>query len=162
MAGIIKRRGRGTPTVIAVSIVAGILNGLWIIGALLILVRLRTLVLDALSANVNGVLNFMAGLPVSGEGFRQSTEQTRALFNTAIAHWPVLIMVYSIFTIVVVSLVGWWALGRVALVFLTTVAGAAPESASESPVTKVGRTKHRSADFNVDIGEVPRFRDPHG
>jgi energy-coupling factor transport system ATP-binding protein len=113
MAGIIKRRGRGTPTVIAVSIVAGILNGLWIIGALLILVRLRTLVLEALSANVNGVLNFMAGLPVSGEGFRQSTEQTRALFNTAIAHWPVLIMVYSIFTIVVVSLVGWWALGRV-------------------------------------------------
>ena len=113
MAGIIKRRGRGVLTVIAVSIVAGILNGLWIIGALLILVRLRTLVLEALSANVNGVLNFMAGLPVSGDGFRQSTEQTRALFNTAIAHWPVLIMAYSIFTIVVVSLVGWWALGRV-------------------------------------------------
>ena len=113
MAGIIKRRGRGTPTVIAVSIVAGILNGLWIIGALLVLVRLRTLVLDALSANVNGVLNFMADLPVSGEAFRQSAEQTRALFTTAIQYWPVLIMVYSIFTIVVVSLVGWWALGRV-------------------------------------------------
>jgi energy-coupling factor transport system ATP-binding protein len=113
MAGIIKRRGRGTPTVIAVSIIAGILNGLWIIGALLVLVRLRTLVLDALSANVNGVLNFMADLPVSGEAFRQSAEQTRALFNTAIQHWPVLIMAYSIFTIVVVSLVGWWALGRV-------------------------------------------------
>jgi hypothetical protein len=45
-------------------------------------------------------------------------------------------------------------------VFLTTVAGAAPESASESPVTKVGRTEHRSADFNVDIAEVSRFRDP--
>ncbi len=113
MAGIIKRRGRGTPTVIAVSIVAGILNGIWIIGALLVLVRLRTLVLDSLSANVNGILNFMSGLPVSGEVFRQSAEQTRAMFNTAIHYWPVLIMAYSIFTIVLVSLVGWWALGRV-------------------------------------------------
>ncbi len=113
MAGIIKRRGRGTPTVIVVSIIAGILNGLWIIGALLVLVRLRTLVLDALSANVNGTLNFMSDLPLSGEAFRQSIEQTRVLFTTAIQHWPVLIMAYSIFTIVVVSLVGWWALGRV-------------------------------------------------
>lgn len=113
LAGIIKRRGRGTPTVIAVSIVAGILNGAWIIGMLLILVRLRTLALEALSANVNGVLNFMSGLPVSGEVFRQSAEQTRAMFETAIRYWPVLIMVYSIFTIMVVSLVGWWALGRV-------------------------------------------------
>lgn len=113
MAGIIKRRGRGTPTVIVVSIIAGILNGLWIIGALLVLVRLRTLVLDALSANVNGTFNFMSDLPFSGEAFRQSIEQTRTLFTTAIQHWPVLIMVYSIFTILVVSLVGWWALGRV-------------------------------------------------
>ncbi|MBU3749864.1 MAG: ATP-binding cassette domain-containing protein [Mycobacterium sp.] len=113
MAGIIKRRGRGTPTVIAVSLIAGILNGLWIIGVLLILVRLRTLVLDALSANVNGTLNFMSGLPIAGEAFRQSVEQTRSMFNTAIQYWPVLIMGYAIFTIVVVSLVGWWALGRV-------------------------------------------------
>ena len=111
--GIIKRRGRGTPTVVAVSIVAGILNGLWIIGILMVLSRLRTLVLEALSANVDGILNFMSDLPVSGEVFRQSAEQTRAMFNTAIHYWPVLIMAYSIFTIVLVSLVGWWALGRV-------------------------------------------------
>ena len=50
--GIIKRRGRGTPTVIAVSIVAGIINGLWIIAMLTLLVRLRTLVFEALTANV--------------------------------------------------------------------------------------------------------------
>ncbi|MCW1957953.1 MAG: ATP-binding cassette domain-containing protein, partial [Mycobacterium sp.] len=112
-AGIIKRRGRGTPTVIAVSIVAGIINGLWVIGMLMVLSRLRTLVLEALSANVDGVLNFMSDLPGYGEVFRQSAEQTRAMFHTAIQYWPVLIMAYSIFTIVLVSLVGWWALGRV-------------------------------------------------
>lgn len=112
-AGIIKRRGRGTPTVVAVSIIAGIFNGLWIIGVLMVLVRLRTLVLDALSANVDGVLNFMSDLPVYGEVFRQSAEQTRSMFHTAIQYWPVLIMGYSILTMVLVSLVGWWALGRV-------------------------------------------------
>lgn len=111
--GIIKRRRGGTPTVIAVSVIAGVLNGLWIIGMLLVLSRLRTLALEALTANVDGVLNVMSDLPVYGEVFRQSAEQTRALFATAIHYWPVLILGYSIFTMVVVSLVGWWALGRV-------------------------------------------------
>jgi energy-coupling factor transporter ATP-binding protein EcfA2 len=111
--GILKRRRRGTPALIAVSVVAGVLNGLWIIGALLVLSRLRTLVLEALTANVDGVLNFMSGMPVYGEVFHQSVEQTRQMFATAVRYWPVLIMFYSVFSIVLVSLVGWWALGRV-------------------------------------------------
>jgi energy-coupling factor transport system ATP-binding protein len=111
--GILKRRRRGAPTLVAVSIVAGVVNGLAIIGILLVLVRLRTLVIEAFTANVDGVLNFMSDLPGVGEVFQQSVEQTRAMFTTAVQYWPVLIMVYAIFTMVVVSLVGWWALGRV-------------------------------------------------
>ena len=42
LTGIIKRRGRGTPTVIAVSVVAGMVFGLFIIAALTVLSRLRT------------------------------------------------------------------------------------------------------------------------
>ncbi|MGI9124584.1 MAG: ATP-binding cassette domain-containing protein, partial [Mycobacterium sp.] len=34
-------------------------------------------------------------------------------FGTALEYWPVLIMSYSIFTIMLVSVVGWWALSRV-------------------------------------------------
>lgn len=113
LTGIIKRRSRGTPTVIAVSVVAGVLNGLWIIAMLTVLVRLRTLALEALTANVDGVLNFMSALPGFGDVFRESVTQTRAIFMTAIHYWPVLILFYSIVSIMVVSLVGWWVMGRV-------------------------------------------------
>lgn len=107
--GIIKRRGRGTLTVIGVSVIAGILNGLWIIAMLTILERLRTLVFEALTANVEGMLTAMSKFEV----FRASVAETRAVFHVALTNWPVLIMAYSIFTIVIVSVVGWWALSRV-------------------------------------------------
>lgn len=109
LTGIIKRRGRGTPTVIAASIVAGIVSGLFIIAALLVLVRLRTLTFEAITANVDGVVSVMSQF----EPFRESAAQTRAMFGTALQYWPVLMMGYAIFSIMVVSLVGWWVLGRV-------------------------------------------------
>ena len=109
LTGIIKRRGRGTPTVIAASIVAGIVSGLFIIAALMVLVRLRTLTFDAITANVDGVVSVMSQF----EPFRESAAQTRAMFGTALQYWPVLMMGYAIFSIMVVSLVGWWVLGRV-------------------------------------------------
>ena len=109
LTGIIKRRGGGTPMVIAVSAVAGVLNGLLIIAALTVLVRLRTLTLDAITANINGMLNAIAAVPL----LRESAEQTREITGTILRNWPVLIMVNSIFSIMLVSLVGWWALSRV-------------------------------------------------
>lgn len=109
LTGIIKRRGRGTPTVIAASIVAGIVSGLFIIAALIVLVRLRTLTFEAITANVDGVVSVMSQF----EPFRESAAQTRAMFGTALQYWPVLMMGYAIFSIMVVSLVGWWVLGRV-------------------------------------------------
>jgi len=113
LTGIIKRRGRGTPTVIAVSIVAGIVNGLWIIGVLMVLERLRTLVFDALTANVEGLLSALTSAPVIGEMYKEPAEMVRHWFGLALQNWPLLIMCYSIFTLMVVSLVGWWVLGRV-------------------------------------------------
>ena len=109
LTGIIKRRGRGTPTVVVVSIVAGIISGLFVIGALAVLVRLRTLTFEAITANVDGVVSVMSQF----EPFRESAVQTRAMFGTALQYWPVLMMGYAIFSIVLVSLVGWWVLGRV-------------------------------------------------
>ena len=109
LTGIIKRRGRGTPTVVVVSIVAVIISGLFVIGALAVLVRLRTLTFEAITANVDGVVSVMSQF----EPFRESAVQTRAMFGTALQYWPVLMMGYAIFSIVLVSLVGWWVLGRV-------------------------------------------------
>lgn len=109
LTGIIKRRKRGTPTVIAVSVVAGVISGLFIIAALTVLARLRTLTFDAMTANVDGVVSVMSRF----EPFRQGAQDFRAFFGTALQYWPLIIMVYAIFSIMVVTLVGWWALSRV-------------------------------------------------
>jgi energy-coupling factor transporter ATP-binding protein EcfA2 len=113
LTGIIKRRGRGTLTVVAVSIIAGIVNGLWIVGVLMVLTRLRTLTFDALTANVEGLLHALTSAPVIGEFYQEPAETIRHWFGLALENWPLLIMGYSIFTLMVVSLVGWWVLGRV-------------------------------------------------
>lgn len=109
LTGIIKRRGGGATTVIAVSVIAGIVNGLGIIAALMVLGRLRTLTFEAITANVDGVVTAMSQF----EPFRQGAQETRAMFAVALENWPVLLMAYSIFTIMLVTLVGWWALSRV-------------------------------------------------
>ena len=109
ITGIIKRRRGGIAMVLAASVVAGIALGLWIVGVLLVLHRLRTLTFEALTANVDGVIAVMSQF----EPFRQSAQDTRAVFGVALQYWPLLIIFYSIFTMVVVSLVSWWALSRV-------------------------------------------------
>lgn len=109
MTGIIKRRRWGTAAVVAASVVAGIVFGFFIILALTILARLRTVTFEAMTANVDGVVAVMSQF----EPFRQSAADTRAMFGVALQYWPALLMGYSIFTMMVVSLVGWWALSRV-------------------------------------------------
>ena len=109
MTGIIKRRNWGAVAVVAASVVAGIVSGAFIIGALTILVRLRTVTFEAMTANVDGVIAVMSQF----EPFRQSAADTRAMFGVALQYWPVLLMGYSIFTMMIVSLIGWWALSRV-------------------------------------------------
>ncbi|WP_264004038.1 DUF2232 domain-containing protein [Mycolicibacterium sphagni] len=109
LAGIMKRRGRGTPTVVAVGLLAGVVFGLFIIAALTVLVRLRTLTFEAMTANFDGVVSVMSHI----EPFRAGAQDARRIFGLGLQYWPVLLMVYAIFSIMVVTLVGWWALSRV-------------------------------------------------
>ena len=62
-SSLILRRGRGTPTVIAVGIVAGAVFGAAVVAALAVLVRLRHLIFESMTANVEGIATFMKGLP---------------------------------------------------------------------------------------------------
>lgn len=109
LTGIIKRRGRGTPTVVLTSFLAAVFSGLCIVGLLTVLVRLRTLTFEAMSANVDGLVAFFSRF----EAFQPGAEQFRDWFAAALRNWPLLIMGYSIFSIMLVSLVGWWVLSRV-------------------------------------------------
>ena len=109
LTGIIKRRGRGTPTVIAVSVVAGVVFGLFIIAALTVLSRLRTRTFEAMTANVDGVVAVMSRI----EPFRPGAEDFKRFFTTALDYWPLLLMGYAVLSMIIVTLIGWWALSRV-------------------------------------------------
>src|SRR5919206_88856 len=55
LTGIVKRRGRGLLTVFAAALVAGSLFGAFTVTALAILARLRHLIFDSVTANINGL-----------------------------------------------------------------------------------------------------------
>ena len=55
LTGIIKRRGRGTPTVLFAGLAAGVVFGIAAVAALTILARLRNLIFESMTANINGI-----------------------------------------------------------------------------------------------------------
>lgn len=109
LTGIIKRRGRGTLTVFLCSLVAGALSGVFVVAALAILTRLRHLIFESVTANVDGVAAIIARIPEM-EGL---AEQLKRDFATALDYWPLLFFASSVWSIVFVTLIGWWALSRV-------------------------------------------------
>ncbi|ODR10233.1 cobalt ABC transporter ATP-binding protein [Mycolicibacillus koreensis] len=132
LTGTIKRRRRGTPTVVAVALVAGVLFGAAAVAALAVLSRLRNLVFAAIMANVDGLasamrwsaeradslaevswLHWLKPLWALGMGLEPAAGGLQRFFTVALEYWPVLLLVHGVISIVGVSLVGWWALSRV-------------------------------------------------
>ena len=54
LTGIIKRRGRGWPTMLIASLIAGAAFGAFAVGALAVLSRLRHLIFETVTANAEG------------------------------------------------------------------------------------------------------------
>ncbi len=109
LTGVVRRRGRGTPTVIACAIVAGALFGLATVAALAILSRLRHLIFDSVTANITGLAAVIERVP----GMKPFADWLTREFATLLTYWPFLFFAAGIFSITFVSLVGWWALSRV-------------------------------------------------
>ncbi len=109
LTGIVKRRGRGTPTVMLAALVAGALFGAATVVALSILSRLRHLIFESMTANINGLAAVIARIP-DMEG---AAERLKHDFAVALDYWPYLFFASGIWSIMVVSLIGWWALSRV-------------------------------------------------
>ena len=109
LAGIVKRRGRGTPTVIAVTFVAGVVVGGVVVIALTVLARLRELVFRAITATVNGVAAIMARVP----HLQAPAQELKRLFAEALNYWQWLVIGYAAVAFTVASVIGWWALSRV-------------------------------------------------
>ncbi|WP_185292003.1 ABC transporter ATP-binding protein [Mycolicibacterium litorale] len=109
LTGIVKRRGRGTPTVFVAALIAGTAFGAAAVAALAVLSRLRNLIFDSLTANINGVAAILTRIP-NMEG---TAEQLKRDFATALDYWPLVIGGSGVFSITMVTLIGWWALSRV-------------------------------------------------
>jgi energy-coupling factor transport system ATP-binding protein len=108
LTGIVKRRRRGTPTVIATSLVAGLVFGAAMVVAFGVLARLRHLLFAALTANVNGLAEFLART-----GLQVPSDDLKHYFAVALHYWPWLVLAQAVVSVVAVSLIGWWALSRV-------------------------------------------------
>jgi energy-coupling factor transport system ATP-binding protein len=109
LTGIVKRRGRGRVTVVVASFVAGAVVGVVSVAALMLLSRLRNLIFDSMTANINGLARALARVPhLAGVA-----ENIKRDFAIALAHWQWLIGGMSVLSVTIVSLIGWWALSRV-------------------------------------------------
>lgn len=109
LAGIIKRRRRGTPTVVASAIVAGVVFGAAGIAFLAVTARLRHLLYTAVSFNIDGLANALRRIP----GQAVTADQLRADFDAVVPYWPFVLMAFAVVNTVFVTLLGWWALSRV-------------------------------------------------
>jgi energy-coupling factor transporter ATP-binding protein EcfA2 len=109
ITGIIKRRGRGTAMAFGAGVVAGVVFGLVGTAALLILVRLRHLVFASMTANVTGLARMLNRVP----GLEPLAQRLKDDFATVLGYWPLLIISSSVFSITLVTMIGWWALSRV-------------------------------------------------
>jgi energy-coupling factor transporter ATP-binding protein EcfA2 len=109
LAGIVKRRRRGTPTVIAASCGAGVVVGAAVVTALTVLARLRQLVFDTITATVNGVAAVLARVP----HLQMAAQDLKRFVAEALNYWQWLVLGYAVVAIVGASVIGWWVLSRV-------------------------------------------------
>lgn len=109
LTGIVKRRGRGILTVFGAALVAGALFGVATVTALAILSRLRHLIFDSVTANINGLAAVIARFP----DMEPAAERLKHDFATMLHYWPFLFFGSSVLSIVMVTFIGWWALSRV-------------------------------------------------
>ena len=108
LTGIVKRRRRGTPTVIVTSLIAGAVFGAVMVAALTVLTRLRHLFFEALTANVNGLAEALVKVRLeTAAGF------LKHYFALGLHYWPWLFFANGVFSVLGVGLIGWWALSRV-------------------------------------------------
>ena len=70
-----KRRGKGAPTAFAAALVAGAAFGVFGVTALLVFSRLRNLIFESMTANVDGLVTVLGVVPAFDR--RRTTVQGR-------------------------------------------------------------------------------------
>ena len=89
------------------SLIAGVAFGAVMVAGLAVMTRLRHLIFEVATANVNGVAAFLARVHMEGAG-----ADLKRYFAYGLHYWPWWMLLYYGLGIMVVSLIGWWALSR--------------------------------------------------
>ncbi len=108
LTGTVKRKNRGKPTVIVSALIAGFAFGCVNVGILVALTRLRHLIFAALTANVDGVATALNHAHMHG-----AAAQLQRYFAIGLHYWQWVLLGHFVISVLVVSLIGWWALSRV-------------------------------------------------
>lgn len=111
LTGVIKRHRRGLPTVVVASAVVSGLFGTAMVLALTVLSRLRHLIFDAITANVHGVAAALSRVPLPE--FQRAAQDLNGFLGALLRYWQWLILAQMTVSVMIVSLLGWWALSRV-------------------------------------------------
>ncbi|MDD4866207.1 MAG: ATP-binding cassette domain-containing protein [Mycobacterium sp.] len=107
LTGFVKRKGRGTVTVTVSSLIAGLAFGAVMVGMLAAMTRLRHLIFQVMTSDVDGLAASM-----SHAHLQQAAAAMKRYFAVGLHYWPWLMLGYFTVGIMVVSLIGWWALSR--------------------------------------------------
>ena len=108
LTGVVKRTRRGMPTVIVTALVAGFVSGVGNVAALAVLSRLRYLIFKAMTANVDGIASALTWIHMQA-----AAALLKRYFAVGLHYWPWVVLASSVVQVLVVSLIGWWALSRV-------------------------------------------------
>ena len=108
LTGVVKRKGRGTPTVIVMALVAGFAFGAVNVAALAVLGRLRHLIFKVMTANVDGIAATLTWMHQPW-----IADHLKRYFAAGLHYWPWMLLGYFVIAVLVVSLIGWWALSHV-------------------------------------------------
>jgi energy-coupling factor transporter ATP-binding protein EcfA2 len=108
LVGLLKRRGKGIPPAFAAALVAGTVFALCLTVLLTVLVRLRDLIFDTVSAYTDGIANLISAVPVIAPFGHWMRDAVALLMH----HWPVFVITASIASMTFANMVGWWALSR--------------------------------------------------
>jgi energy-coupling factor transport system ATP-binding protein len=107
LTGVVKRNGRGVLTVVGSSFIAGLVFGGAVVGELALTSRLRHLILQVITSSVDGIAAFLTRIHLQGVA-----AELQRISAKALGYWPWSVLAYSTVAIMIVSLIGWWALSR--------------------------------------------------
>jgi energy-coupling factor transport system ATP-binding protein len=105
--GFVKRKGRGTPTLLVLSLLVGVIISGCYVGIFVVSTRLRHLMFGVITATVNGIAALLARVHLQGVGAALQRYLAEGLH-----YWPLLLLGYLVFSFVFACFVAWSVLSR--------------------------------------------------